>query len=345
MSSNRPKKTQSPNFLPEEDEQLARSWAHVLTDPVMSNQQGKELFFACITNNFNRLNPGAQQESSGLQSRWKKLQKSVLTFCAIYQYIEKSPPSGSSPLDWLNDAKQAYYEKEGKQFIYERVWSFLKQLAKFQNVSKKGKAMNGHLPSDTPNVTSVASSPTPSGTANQSDPTESQTVGRNTSWKRPPGVRAEKRKLEESNFQRKKLKLLEKSNNKTALCIAEACRANDIQEKLARIDQNELDQLFMLQDINSCPDKESKEFFCARQSEIIERYRNPSRSIAATSSRAQSSSHQPHTSSEPNTHPTSDEDDSHSNSDDEQSSHHPIPHSEVLSQSEGDLPWLDPDLA
>jgi hypothetical protein len=171
-------------------------------------------------------------------------------------------------------------------------------------------------------------------------------VGHSTSWKQPPGVRAEKRKLEESNFQRRKLKLLEKSNNKTALCIAEACRANDIQEKLARIDQNELDQLFMLQEINSCPDKESKEFFCARQSEIIERYRNPSRSIAATSSCAQSSSHQPHTSSKPNRHPSNDKDDSsESNSDNAQSSHHPIPHSEAQSQSENDLLWLDPDLA
>jgi hypothetical protein len=105
--------------------------------------------------------------------RWKQLQKSVLTFCAIYQHIEKNPPSGSSPSDWLNDAKQAYYEKEGKKFIYKRAWSFLKQLAKFQNVSKKGKAKNGRRPSDTPNVTLVASSPTPSGTANQSDSTES----------------------------------------------------------------------------------------------------------------------------------------------------------------------------
>jgi hypothetical protein len=63
---------------------------------------------------------------------------------------------------------------------------------------------------------------------NQSDPTESQTVGCNTSWKQPPGVRAEKRKLEESVLQRKKIKLLEKSNNEKALHIAEACRANDI---------------------------------------------------------------------------------------------------------------------
>jgi hypothetical protein len=54
----------------------------------------------------------------------------VFTFCAIYQHIEKNPPSGLSPLDWLADAKQVYYGKEGKQFIYERTWSFLKQLAK-----------------------------------------------------------------------------------------------------------------------------------------------------------------------------------------------------------------------
>ncbi|PLW16921.1 hypothetical protein PCANC_04126 [Puccinia coronata f. sp. avenae] len=80
--------------------------------------------------------------------------------------------------------------------------------------------------------------------------------------------------------------------------------------------------------------------------EMNEQYRNPSTSVAATSSRTQSSSHQPHTSSKPNRNPTSDEDDSsESDSDNKQSSHHLVPHSEAQSQSESNLPWLDPDLA
>jgi hypothetical protein len=110
----------------------------------------------------------------------------VLTFCAIYLRIENNPASESSPSDWLANAKQSYFDKEGKKFIYKRAWSFLKTLAKFQNVLNKGTAKNRHRPSSTSNTFSVASSPTPTpGISNNPEPTKSQTVGRNgstTSW-------------------------------------------------------------------------------------------------------------------------------------------------------------------
>jgi hypothetical protein len=151
-------------------------------------------------------------------------------------------------------------------------------LAKFQNVLNKGTAKNGCRPSSTSNIFLVASSPTPTpGISNNPVPTKPQTVGRNgstISWTQPPGVRAEKRKIEESDLQRKKLKLLEKANNETALRIAKACCANDIQDKLAQINQHKLDQHFMLKDLDECPDEESREFFRARQAEIINCHKN-----------------------------------------------------------------------
>jgi hypothetical protein len=49
----------------------------------------------------------------GFNLRWKNLQRAVLIFCAIHQKIEDNLPSGSSPYNWLADAKQAYFDKEG----------------------------------------------------------------------------------------------------------------------------------------------------------------------------------------------------------------------------------------
>jgi hypothetical protein len=55
MTSNtsQTKTKQSPNFLPEEDEQLAKSWSKISQDPITANQQGKEDFFSCIANDYN----------------------------------------------------------------------------------------------------------------------------------------------------------------------------------------------------------------------------------------------------------------------------------------------------
>lgn len=64
------KAKRAPNFLPEEDEQLAKSWLIISQDPVKSNQQGKDNFFNRIASNFNEYTPGPQRDSNGLQCRY-----------------------------------------------------------------------------------------------------------------------------------------------------------------------------------------------------------------------------------------------------------------------------------
>ncbi|PLW22184.1 hypothetical protein PCASD_18800 [Puccinia coronata f. sp. avenae] len=230
MPTNTPKSSKrAPNFLPEEDKQLAKSWVLVSTNPITANQQNKEDFFSHITNDYNWFAPGPQRDSHGLQCRWKNLQRAVLVFCAIHQKIEDNPPSGSSPSNWLADSKQAYYDEEGHQFVFERAWNLLKNKAKFINLANKGKAKNGRRISLASNTLAVSSSPSPAPANCSENPTESVTVGRDVNWKRPAGAKAEKRKIDKSDFRQKKLKLLEKSNNDTALRIAEARCANNIQ--------------------------------------------------------------------------------------------------------------------
>jgi hypothetical protein len=275
----------------------------------------------------------------GFHLRWKNLQSAVLVFCAIHQKIKDNPPSGSSPSDWLADAKQAYYDEEGRQFVFERAWNLLKNKAIFINLANKGKAKNGRRISLASNTLAVSSSPSPAPANCSENPTESVTVGRDVNWKRPAGAKAEKRKIDKNDFRQKKLKLLKKSNNNTALRIAEARRANDIQDKLAIIDQNKSDRLFMLQSLDDCPDEEAREFFLLRQKDIVDCVRNPTQSTACSSSRTQATSHPPEPSSETNGLRDVNDD----SSDEGNSIHQSNPQSK--GQSESDLPWLDPDLA
>jgi hypothetical protein len=69
MPSNTPRTKRSPNFLPEEDEQLAKSWHVISTNPVTANQQGKDDFFNRVTMDYNRFAPGPQRDSPGLQAQ------------------------------------------------------------------------------------------------------------------------------------------------------------------------------------------------------------------------------------------------------------------------------------
>jgi hypothetical protein len=126
MTSNtsQTKTKKSPNFLPEEDEQLAKSWSKISQDPITANQQGRDNFFSCIANDYNQFTPGPQRDANGLQNRsvflssgpcfrlnlimlslvicrWKTLQKQTLLFTSIYNQIAKYSSLGSAPSDWL----------------------------------------------------------------------------------------------------------------------------------------------------------------------------------------------------------------------------------------------------
>jgi hypothetical protein len=64
MLTKTPKTKRAPNFLPEEEKQLARSWACTSQNAVRSNKQGKEEFFACVTKEFNKFTPGPQSNAA-----------------------------------------------------------------------------------------------------------------------------------------------------------------------------------------------------------------------------------------------------------------------------------------
>jgi hypothetical protein len=277
--------------------------------------------------------------------RWKSLQKAVLIFCAIYQKIEEKPPSGSSPSNWLSKAKQTYFDQEGRQFIYKRAWNLLQNSEKLMNMGKKGKAKNGCQDNVVPNIILVSGSSSPAPATFSKNQTKSETVGCNPNWKQPPGAKAEKRKVEESNFRQKKTQAFELSNEESTLQIAEARHANDIQEKIACIDQNKSDQLFMLQRVDNCPDEEARELFLARWKEIMEHVRNPTQTQTSLSlsSTNQATTHQPGPSSEKNGPLNVNSNFLDKNEDQDKGLQRSYTQSDARTESK--LPWLDPDLS
>jgi len=64
-----PKNKRAPNFSPEEDEQLARSWVIISEDPIQSNNQKVDEFWARIFNDFSKSTAGPQRDSASLSTR------------------------------------------------------------------------------------------------------------------------------------------------------------------------------------------------------------------------------------------------------------------------------------
>ena len=212
-------------------------------------------------------------------------------------------------------------------------------------MGKKVKANNGCQESLAPNIILVSGSSSPAPATLSENQTKSETVSCNPNWKQPPGMKAEKRKVEEINFPPKKLKLLEKSKEESTLQIAEACCANKIQEKLACIDQNKSDQLFMLQSVENFPDEEARKFFLALWKEIMEHVRNPTKTqnYSSLSSRNQATTHQPGTSSEINGPLNVDNNLLDEDEDQDKGGQKSYIQSDARSKSK--VPWLEPDLS
>ncbi|OAV88852.1 hypothetical protein PTTG_28898 [Puccinia triticina 1-1 BBBD Race 1] len=257
------KTKRAPNFTLEEDTQLAKSWVVTSEDAIHSNQQGKDEFFACIADDYNRFTPGPPRDGNKLQSRWKNIQKFILRFAAIYNQMASNPASGTSPLDWLINAKEMYLQTKNRAFTHDSAWNIVKDAPKWKKLMT-GHAKNGARPSPRPSSHSAANSTSaesPSLSASfQSQPNPSSTPqGANESelrWKRPKGIKQAKRKVEESGFRRQKLKLLEKATRDADRQIAAANRLNEIQERLAATEEQNSDLKLMLQDLTECGDEE-----------------------------------------------------------------------------------------
>ncbi|OAV86227.1 hypothetical protein PTTG_30012, partial [Puccinia triticina 1-1 BBBD Race 1] len=72
---------------------------------------------------------------------WKPLQQACLKFDALYNRIANNTESGTSPDDWMLNARGMYQEQVHKHFTANQAWILLKDIPKFKKLS--GKAKNG----------------------------------------------------------------------------------------------------------------------------------------------------------------------------------------------------------
>ena len=159
------------NWLPQDDEQLAKSWLKISEDAVRSNGQKKDEFWRRVADDYNEYCTGIEREATSVMHRWSNtflnlffstidmfyyhrrwghIQKATLKFSGLYHKLEANRPSGSVLTDLLPDAKKAFYEQEGKQFIYEQAWMVLRSSPKWRVMSQSRAGIAPDGPSSAP---------------------------------------------------------------------------------------------------------------------------------------------------------------------------------------------------
>lgn len=137
-SSSNGKKKRSPNWLPQEEEQLASSWLKASERADFTTNQTSESFYKAVELDFNRHSKLHYRDYDQIRIRWAALNTSTLKFSAIYNAIEKSPPPNTTPYDWMIGARKIYLEQtKGHAFKDELAWQKLRYAPKWQQDNKK----------------------------------------------------------------------------------------------------------------------------------------------------------------------------------------------------------------
>jgi hypothetical protein len=64
--------------------------------------------------------------------RWTGLNTATLKFSAIYNAIQRNPPSGTSPDNWMTSAKRIYHDQmKGVAFTLTLAWQKLRNAQKW----------------------------------------------------------------------------------------------------------------------------------------------------------------------------------------------------------------------
>lgn len=239
------KKKRAPNWTPQEEEQLAQSWIHISKDSKYATNQFGTFFFKRVEDNFDLHCKITYCNWECIHTRRANLNTATLKFLAIYRSIEQSPPSGSSPMDWMWHAKELYSQQtKGQQFKLKGTWEILRHHPKWMGNGPSG-------------ITSYSQPSSPS----VSKPTLVQ----------PPGVKASKHKQTPSEpnskpsdkFLANQLELLEASHqNKIAEqtnLLAEMFYDLEAQKTKMKVAMGQMSVILQLE--ANCPDDESKEMF------------------------------------------------------------------------------------
>ncbi|KAI7944968.1 hypothetical protein MJO28_010663 [Puccinia striiformis f. sp. tritici] len=129
------KKKRAPNWLPDEEAQLAVSYVNVSEQPEFAANQTSETFFRKVADDFNTYSKSHFRSWDVIRTRWGPLNTATLKFAAIYNALERNPPSGTGgTVDWLETAHATYRaQSKGASFGSVLAWQKLRHAPKWRN--------------------------------------------------------------------------------------------------------------------------------------------------------------------------------------------------------------------
>ncbi|KNF03477.1 hypothetical protein PSTG_03415 [Puccinia striiformis f. sp. tritici PST-78] len=214
------KGAQTGNYTAAEEEVLACCWLEVSTDPIINNGQKKDAFWESITNSFNNRSGGTRTLTS-LQNKWDVIRTTTLKFSAIYNKIEKSPPSGVVEADYLKLAKEKHFNKNHHLFKMDLAWEVVRHHDKWKNHTGTAPKRKATQPPAT-STTAGTNRETPMA---GSVPSESPLPANTTA----------KQAKRANELAKRKIDLLEKNSKEDVERGLEMVRANDLQHPMNSI--------------------------------------------------------------------------------------------------------------
>ncbi|EFP81807.2 uncharacterized protein PGTG_08056 [Puccinia graminis f. sp. tritici CRL 75-36-700-3] len=252
-----------PNWLPQDNEQLAKSWLKILEDIVQSTGQKKDKYWKRVAEDYNNYTTGVVRDGSHCMHHWGHIQKATLKFSGIYHKLEKTRPSGSVLTDLLPDTKKAFYEQEGKQFTFEQAWMVLKEHPKWNNLSQSRAVPDTNPPDSTPTPSTPA---TPIASQTSTAVVEGRSEN---SWTRPPGVHTTKRTMKEDHYNAKKIKVMSDRSSDYRNQTLAMKETNKIRQIATKAEANTANMEIMARKTEDLPDDISKQFLKLQKESIL----------------------------------------------------------------------------
>lgn len=125
-------------WKPEEDLQLAKAYVHHSVDPVKGTDQESEQLWANIASTFKAellktSNILCLRNLQGLKNRWSTINKDVCKFVGYYKKVFALNESGKTNEDKLRGSLEMFLKTEGKAFVFQACWEFLKKYPKWSH--------------------------------------------------------------------------------------------------------------------------------------------------------------------------------------------------------------------
>lgn len=249
-------KKRGDNFVAAEDEQLAISWIAISQDPKFATNQSGAMFYKRVADHFTNACKIHPRSADQLKYRWKTINTSTLKFSSIFGGVQRNPPSGASPADYMEIAKKEYYNQKTEHFKDEVPWQILRYAPKW--VQSANPVPNSSI--SNPGVSSPFMP--------QSDPPASTDLS-----ERPVGQKKSKRQREEREVEAEQTKELKRATDIQERKAAVMEKGHELAERALKLEEEAKSLATLMTSPDSCPDEESREILKLMKAKLLKKYR------------------------------------------------------------------------